>query len=153
MAVWLVFIAFVALAAFVALKGLRKTFRGEGCSNCSGCSSRSSCSFIVAPSGESSPSSDEERNSQEQASEVKLSEGNDVTMTLDEIKPGGRATVLRNRASGAVKQRMMDMGFHKGVALEVVRNAPLVDPVEFLLDGQHVSLRHAEARLIEVEIP
>jgi ferrous iron transport protein A len=45
----------------------------------------------------------------------------------------------------------MDMGFHRGVEVEVIRNAPLVDPVEFLLDGQYVSLRHAEARNIEVE--
>lgn len=74
-------------------------------------------------------------------------------MTLDEIKPGSRAIVRRNRAVGAVKQRMMDMGFHRDTVVEVVRNAPLVDPVEFLMDGQHVSLRHAEARLIEVDIP
>lgn len=72
-------------------------------------------------------------------------------MTLDEIYPGNRVTILKNKASGKVKQRLMDMGFHRGVEIKVVRNAPLVDPVEFMMDGQHVSLRHDEAKDIEVE--
>ncbi len=74
-----------------------------------------------------------------------------VEVTLDEIRPGGRARIQKNRATGAVKQRMMDMGFHRGVTVEVIRNAPLVDPVEFMMDSQHVSLRHEEASMIEVE--
>jgi len=72
-------------------------------------------------------------------------------VTLDEMNPGSRGRVLRNRAAGVLQRRLMDMGFHRGVEVEVIRNAPLVDPVEFLLDGQYVSLRHAEARNIEVE--
>lgn len=72
-------------------------------------------------------------------------------VTLDEMRPGGRAVVRKNGAPGAVGQRLMDMGFHRGVRLQVVRNAPLVDPVEFLMEGQHVSLRHEEARFIEVD--
>ncbi|WP_213694658.1 FeoA family protein [Aminiphilus sp.] len=72
-------------------------------------------------------------------------------MTLDEVRPGGRVRIRRNGAPGSVGQRLMDMGFHRGVELQVVRNAPLVDPVEFLMDGQHVSLRHEEARFVEVE--
>ena len=74
-----------------------------------------------------------------------------IAVTLDEMYPGARGRILRNRASGVLQRRLMDMGFHRGVDVEVLRNAPLEDPVEFLLDGQHVSLRHAEARNIEVE--
>ncbi len=72
-------------------------------------------------------------------------------MTLNEIRPGHRARVLKNRTRGSLKQRLMNMGFHPGVEVEVVRNAPLVDPVEFYMEGQHVSLRHEEAGSIEVE--
>lgn len=72
-------------------------------------------------------------------------------MTLDELKPGARCIMTDLTASGVVGQRLMDLGFYPGAAIEVVRNAPLVDPVELHLDGYHVSIRHAEARLIEVE--
>lgn len=71
-------------------------------------------------------------------------------MTLDEIQPGGVVRIKRCYATGLVAQRMLDMGFFKGAVVEVLRNAPLVDPVEFVLDGAHVSLRHEEAKLLEV---
>ena len=45
----------------------------------------------------------------------------------------------------------MDLGFYPGARVRVVRNAPLVDPVEIELDGCHVSLRHEEADLVEVD--
>lgn len=72
-------------------------------------------------------------------------------MTLDEIRPGTRVKILKNRTTGKLKQRLMNMGFHCGVEVKVIRNAPLVDPVEFLMESQHVSLRHDEAKGIEVE--
>jgi ferrous iron transport protein A len=50
-----------------------------------------------------------------------------------------------------VGQRLRDMGFHPGIDVDVVRNAPLVDPVELKLEGNFVSIRHQEARGIEVE--
>lgn len=71
-------------------------------------------------------------------------------MTLDEIRPGNVVRIHRSNAAGVVGQRLMDMGFFRGAVVEVLRNAPLVDPVEFVLDGAHVSLRHEEARLLEV---
>jgi ferrous iron transport protein A len=43
------------------------------------------------------------------------------------------------------------MGIYPGLALRVVRNAPLEDPMELELDGAYISLRHAEARFVEVE--
>ncbi len=48
-------------------------------------------------------------------------------------------------------QRLMDMGIFPGLELKVVRNAPLEDPMEIELGGYFVSLRHDEARFVEVE--
>lgn len=73
-------------------------------------------------------------------------------MTLDELQPGVSCKVTGLTASGALGQRLMDLGFFPGAAIAIVRNAPLVDPVELHLDGYHVSIRHSEARHIEVEI-
>lgn len=72
-------------------------------------------------------------------------------MTLDEVKPGSTVKIVKNGAGGVIGQRLMDMGFFKGVTIKVIRNAPLVDPVEFLLGRQHVTVRHSEAATIEVE--
>lgn len=72
-------------------------------------------------------------------------------MTLDELRPG-TVTVMKDlTAIGALGQRLMDLGFYPGAEISVVRNAPLVDPVELELDGYHVSIRHDEARHVEVE--
>lgn len=72
-------------------------------------------------------------------------------LTLDEVKPGTTVKIVKNGAGGVIGQRLMDMGFFKGVTIKVIRNAPLVDPVEFLLGRQHVTVRHSEAASIEVE--
>lgn len=72
-------------------------------------------------------------------------------MTLSDMVPGDKAVVTDLTASGALGQRLMDLGFYPGANIRVVRNAPLVDPVEMELDGYHVSLRHEEADLVEVE--
>lgn len=72
-------------------------------------------------------------------------------MTLDETKPGQECRILKVNIGGVTGQRLMDMGFIPGVKVKVVRNAPLVDPVDFSVRGYHVSLRHSEARGIEVE--
>lgn len=73
-------------------------------------------------------------------------------MTLDELKPGTACTMTDITAAGALGQRLMDLGFYPGAEIEIVRNAPLVDPVEIHLDGYHVSIRHNEAKHIEVEL-
>jgi ferrous iron transport protein A len=72
-------------------------------------------------------------------------------MTLDEIRPGQECRIVRQNLGGATGQRLMDMGFMPGTKVEVIRNAPLVDPVDLLLRGYHVSIRHAEAKGVEVE--
>lgn len=72
-------------------------------------------------------------------------------MTLDELTPGALCVMQDITADGALGQRLMDLGFYPGAEIEIVRNAPLVDPVELHLDGYHVSIRHNEAKHIEVE--
>jgi ferrous iron transport protein A len=72
-------------------------------------------------------------------------------MTLDELKPGNRCCIKRLSVRDRLGQRLMDMGIYPGLALRVVRNAPLEDPMEVEIDGHFVSLRHAEARFVEVE--
>jgi ferrous iron transport protein A len=71
-------------------------------------------------------------------------------MTLDELQPGTACTMTDITATGVLGQRLMDLGFYPGAAIEIVRNAPLIDPVELHLDGYHVSIRHNEAKHIEV---
>jgi len=72
-------------------------------------------------------------------------------MSLDEIRPGERCRIKRIMASGLLGQRLLDMGFIPGVEIEVIRNAPLIDPVEIRLGEYQVSIRHNEARYVEVE--
>ena len=72
-------------------------------------------------------------------------------MTLDQMKPGDRCRILRLTAENVLVHRFLAMGVYPGLVLEVVRNAPLEDPMEIALeDGYFVSLRHAEARFVEV---
>ena len=72
-------------------------------------------------------------------------------MTLDQLIPGQRARVTRIAGAGAIRRRLMDMGMIRGIEIEVLRTAPLGDPVEYRLLGYHLSLRKTEAQLIEVE--
>ncbi|MEW6481566.1 MAG: FeoA domain-containing protein [bacterium] len=53
---------------------------------------------------------------------------------------------------GATGQRFSDMGFIPGTKVKVIRNAPLVDPVDLLIRGNHVSIRHSEASGVEVTL-
>lgn len=73
-------------------------------------------------------------------------------MTLDEIKPGQACEVVDTTVGGMLGQRLMDMGLYPGLTIRVVRNAPLKDPMEVQLDGSYVSLRHSEAKFVEVEL-
>jgi len=72
-------------------------------------------------------------------------------MTLDQLKPGSSARIKRLSVRHKLGQRLIDMGVYPGVQLRVIRNAPLEDPMEIELDGYFVSLRHDEARVVEVE--
>lgn len=71
-------------------------------------------------------------------------------MTLCDVIPGEACTIRDMHANGSLGQRLVDLGFCPGVVVRVVRNAPLVDPVEMELEGYHVSIRREEARQVEV---
>ncbi len=73
-------------------------------------------------------------------------------MTLDDLDVGKKARVVRLATEGPLKKRLLEMGFTKGAVVEVVKYAPLKDPVEYTLKGYHVSLRHEEAAKILVEL-
>lgn len=71
-------------------------------------------------------------------------------MTLAEVEVGQTVQVTKLHENGAVKRRLMDMGLTKGTQVQVVKVAPLGDPIELTLRGYELSLRKADARLIEV---
>lgn len=73
-------------------------------------------------------------------------------MTLREVKPGAIIKVVKISGEGAIKRRIMDMGLTKGVEIFVRKVAPLGDPVEVTVRGYELSVRKADAELIEVEI-
>ena len=71
--------------------------------------------------------------------------------TLRDAKCGDTVKVLKIRGEGAVKRRIMDMGITKGTDVTVRKVAPLGDPVELNVRGYELSLRKADAEMIEVE--
>ena len=71
--------------------------------------------------------------------------------TLKEAKIGETVKVVKLNGEGAVKRRLMDMGITKGVSGYVRKVAPLGDPVEVTVRGYELSLRKADAEMIEVE--
>ena len=72
-------------------------------------------------------------------------------MTLREVKKGQIVTVLKLNGEGAVKRRIMDMGITKGTEIFVRKVAPLGDPVEITVRGYELSVRKADAEMVEVE--
>lgn len=71
--------------------------------------------------------------------------------TLKEIKVGQTVRVTKVHGVGALKRRIMDMGITKGVQIYVRKVAPLGDPIEINLRGYELSLRKADAEMVEVE--
>lgn len=71
--------------------------------------------------------------------------------TLKEVAVGQTVTVKKLSGAGPVKRRIMDMGITKGVEVYVRKVAPLGDPVEVRVRGYELSLRRADAEMIEVE--
>ena len=70
---------------------------------------------------------------------------------LRSIRPGKTVRVVKVVGSGALKRRIMDMGITRGAELYVRKVAPLGDPFEITVRGYELSLRKADAELIEVE--
>ncbi len=71
--------------------------------------------------------------------------------TLRQVKIGDRVKGVKLHGEGAVKRRIMDMGITKGVEVYIRKVAPLGDPVEVTVRGYELSLRKADAEMIEVE--
>lgn len=72
-------------------------------------------------------------------------------MTLRDVSIGGNVKVKRITGTGPVKRRIMDMGITKGVEIYVRKVAPLGDPLEVTVRGYELSLRKADAEMIEFE--
>ena len=71
--------------------------------------------------------------------------------TLRDVQIGGTAKVVKLHGEGAVRRRIMDMGITRGVEIYVRKVAPLGDPIEITVRGYELSLRKADAAMIEVE--
>ena len=71
--------------------------------------------------------------------------------TLKDVKIGQTVTVVKLHGEGAVKRRIMDMGITKGTSVYVRKVAPLGDPVEVTVRNYELSIRKADAEMIEVE--
>lgn len=71
--------------------------------------------------------------------------------TLRDVKIGETVAVKKLHGEGAIKRRIMDMGITKGTEIYVRKSAPLGDPIELTVRGYELSLRKADAEMIEVE--
>lgn len=71
--------------------------------------------------------------------------------TLKEMKVGDTVRVVKLHGEGAVKRRIMDMGLTKGVDVQIRKVAPLGDPIEVTVRGYELSIRKADAEMIEVD--
>jgi len=71
--------------------------------------------------------------------------------TLKETAVGETVSVKKITGAGPLKKRIMDMGITKGISIHVRKTAPLGDPIEVTVRGYELTLRKADAELIEVE--
>ena len=71
--------------------------------------------------------------------------------TLRDVKVGQTVTVVKLHGEGAIKRRIMDMGITRGVEIYVRKVAPLGDPIEITVRNYELSLRKADAEMIEIE--
>ncbi|NJL08216.1 MAG: ferrous iron transport protein A [Methylacidiphilales bacterium] len=70
--------------------------------------------------------------------------------SLDDIRPGETCRIVALHGGGTVRRRLLDMGIVPGVRVEVIRNAPLRDPIEIRVHNTFMTLRRIEASRIEV---
>ncbi len=75
-----------------------------------------------------------------------------MVTNLREVRVGQTCTVKKIHGEGAVKRRIMDMGLTKGVEIYVRKVAPLGDPMELNVRGYELSIRKADAEMVEVEM-
>lgn len=77
--------------------------------------------------------------------------GGELMKTLKQAKIGDTVKIVKLHGEGAVKRRIMDMGITKGVEVHIRKVAPLGDPIEVTVRGYELSIRKADAEMIEVE--
>ena len=71
---------------------------------------------------------------------------------LSDMEAGEKGKATRIEGTGALRRRIMDMGIVRGAEIEMVRDAPLGDPLEFLLKGYNLTLRREEAKNVWLEL-
>lgn len=71
--------------------------------------------------------------------------------TMRDTNPGETVRVVKVHGEGALRRRLLDMGITKGTQINVLKTAPLGDPIEVTVRGYELSLRRAEGEIIEVE--
>ena len=71
--------------------------------------------------------------------------------TLKDAKVGSTVTVIKLHGEGPVRRRIMDMGITKGVEIQIRKVAPLGDPLELNIRGYELSVRKADAEMIEIQ--
>ena len=74
------------------------------------------------------------------------------TIPLNKLDVGHAGRVLHVAGERELKRRLLEMGFCNGARVEVIRKAPLGDPIEYRLRGYHLSLRAEQARCISIEM-
>ena len=76
----------------------------------------------------------------------------DDSVSLASLSPGQKGKITALDLHGAQKGRVMEMGLTAGTTIEVIKVAPMGDPVQYKVRGGHISLRKAEAALIQVQL-
>jgi ferrous iron transport protein A len=79
------------------------------------------------------------------------SKGRTVMKTLKDVHKGDTVRVVKVHGEGAIRRHIMDMGITHGTAVTLRKTAPLGDPLELTLRGYELSLRKADAEMVEVE--
>lgn len=72
------------------------------------------------------------------------------TLTLNDLKPGERAAVIKVTGEGPLKRRLLDMGITPATEIVMRKRAPLGDPLEITIRGYELSVRKSEATLVSV---
>jgi Fe2+ transport system protein FeoA len=88
----------------------------------------------------------------ELASKLIVETGRDYRTTLDKMRVGDIVEIIKINSQGDIRYRLLDMGLIRGEKAEILRFAPLGDPVEVRIQGFHLTLRLEEAQSIEVKL-
>ncbi len=71
--------------------------------------------------------------------------------TLNSLKPKDHCIITKLSDTDRLGQRLLDLGIYPGLSVQILRNAPLEDPMEIEINGYFISLRHEEAQAVEVK--